>query len=91
MYFGKIKGKFLTISPECNEDNGRCVEGNPNFCLCHTGWQGDSCDECCPYWECPETNHTIACIVPNECRCSTEVADNDKTGLCNHPTMIKTP
>ena len=88
----KTTNLLFLLSPACNDEHGHCVEGKTeNFCLCNTGWQGDSCDDCCPYWNCPETNGTIACLLPNECRCSDTTKASDTTGLCDLPTLIKTP
>ena len=36
---------------------------------------------CVPYWECPEK--TVACVNPNECRCTTPGLVDPK-GICGH-------
>jgi len=86
-----------TCTPECHEDNGHCVEGKSDkfphvhFCLCNTGWKGDTCSDCCPYWNCPEKDLSVACKLPNECRCSDATKKNDTTGLCGQAMLIRTP
>ena len=48
---------------------------NTNFCICETGWKNDLCDQCVPYWECPNTDESTACKKPNECLCPRGVED----------------
>ena len=60
MYLGIYNRSCLLLSPACHKEHGKCVEGKgANFCLCNTGWKGETCDDCCPYWNCPEKNETI--------------------------------
>ena len=36
--------------------HGFCVKGNNytgNFCICQLGWCEKTCNQCIPYWECP--------------------------------------
>ena len=77
------KGSFL-FSPACV--HGFCAEGpdpaTDNFCICSTGWKGAACDQCMPYWGCPEDG---TCNNPNECICS------DATNpLCSHAALNPT-
>ena len=37
----------------------------PNECWCKAGWQGPSCSECVPYWNCVHGT----CNEPFECNC----------------------
>ena len=72
--------KFL-YSPACV--HGFCAEGpdpaTDNFCICSTGWKEAACDQCMPYWGCPEDG---TCNNPNECICS------DATNpLCSHAAL----
>ena len=66
--------------------NGKCVEADPdNCCICETGWQGEKCDQCVPYWDCPERGNS-ACVRPNECICNTP-SINDPKGLCGNANL----
>ena len=66
--------------------HGKCVANNPeNCCICETGWSGEACDRCVPYWDCPELVEE-ACVNPNECICTTPNL-NDPKGLCQHPKI----
>ena len=56
---------------------------NTNFCICETGWSNDLCDQCVPYWECPNKDESTACIKPNECLCPD--GTEDPKGLCQCP------
>ena len=47
-----------------------------HFCRCNLGWQGEACNACVPYWECPYKGDG-ACEKPNECRCPTGTRDPD--------------
>ena len=66
---------FQCYREGCHSENGYCEE--PDTCLCKTGWEGESCDECVPYWFCPASG---TCNEPNQCICGSGVADN---GYCN--------
>ena len=60
-----------------------------NFCICETGWSGEACDRCVPYWDCPETVEE-SCVNPNECICTTPNL-NDPKELCQNPMIKTTP
>ena len=82
-----LKQILYSFSPACGE-NGECVEGpedQDNFCICETGWKGDDCKQCVPYWECPNQGED-ACNVPNECLCGETV--DDPNGLCNNTDLV---
>ena len=51
----------------------------PGECICHTGWSGSDCNQCIPYWACPEQGPN-SCIEPNDCICF-ETTNNF---ICNH-------
>lgn len=80
---------------DCGE-HGICLEdildNGENGCACEAGWQGEKCDKCVPYWNCPNQNvddplsdDGLACVLPNQCICkSGGPALNDERGhLCN--------
>ena len=64
-----------------------------NGCACEAGWQGERCDKCVPYWDCPNKNVNdqnstdgLACLRPNQCFCKlggTAIESDDKA-LCNN-------
>ena len=58
----------------CNSHSGG------NYCICETGWSGAGCDQCVPYWDCPEKG-ALSCTHPNECICTTP-GISDPKGLC---------
>merc|ERR1739848_108472 len=82
-------GGFCEI-PFCSDcQNGECAGPEECVCFsgCETGWQGDSCDRCVPYWECPQPDNGIpACINPNDCICTTSGLSDPK-GLCGHSEL----
>ena len=84
--------KNLFCSNGLGCEHGTCVQhpsGGENFCVCETGWQGDSCDRCVPYWECPQPNTRSgipACVNPNDCICTTPGLADPK-GLCGHEEL----
>ena len=66
--------------------HGKCVANDPeNCCICETGWSGEACDRCVPYWDCPETVEE-SCVNPNECICTTPNL-NDPKELCQNPKI----
>ena len=56
-----------------------CISFQPGECICKTGWSGADCNQCIPYWACPEKGPEN-CNLPNECICFNTV-DNF---LCNN-------
>ena len=40
----------------------------PGECICQTGWSGPDCNQCIPYWNCPEKGPEN-CNAPNDCIC----------------------
>ena len=75
----------MHFSSSC--DHGTCseIDDKGYVCLCDKGWKGSACNECVPYWECP--NQSIdACNLPNECHCD---GSNDSKGLCFHEDLAK--
>jgi len=80
---------------DCGE-HGVCLEGllpnGKNGCACEAGWQGEKCDHCVPYWDCPNKNvvdpsdpNGIACKEPNQCWCKQggDAITGDKSEMCN--------
>ena len=57
-----------------------------NQCICQPGWKGERCDECRPYWICPNQDKD-ACHEPNECFCHGTIID--PLGLCNNTLINK--
>ena len=63
-----------------------------NGCACEAGWQGEKCDKCVPYWNCPNQNVNdpddadgLACSLPNQCFCKVtgDMVSSDDGHLCN--------
>lgn len=90
---------------DCGE-HGRCEANitssnaaNPaaNGCVCEVGWQGENCEYCVPYWNCPNENYNdllsadgLACLLPNECWCKDGGVAHDDADfghLCNNPDI----
>ena len=82
----------------CGE-HGTCFKhptnSSENFCICESGWQGESCDHCKPFWKCPQpfnvtqgfsSGNFPSCVNPNECICATQGL-SDPNGLCGHPEL----
>ncbi len=46
-----------------------------------SGWKGEACDQCVPYWDCPN-KAADACNLPNECFCAPGTEDPE--GLCQN-------
>ena len=68
------------------------MNGTRNGCACEAGWQGEKCDQCVPYWNCPNQNvdnfdspDGLSCILPNQCWCKAGGAavDHEEAHLCN--------
>ena len=68
------------------------LDNGENGCACEAGWQGEKCDKCVPYWNCPNQNvddpdseDGLACVLPNQCLCKTAgpAHDDERGHLCN--------
>ena len=75
---------FNFLSPSC--EHGSCSKNNDgnSFCICEEGWKGESCENCVPYWNCPNQK-ADACLIPNECRCDSD--QKDTLDLCFHKDL----
>merc|ERR1711862_962978 len=64
-----------------------------NQCICETGWKSKACDECVPYWNCPNQGKD-ACNLPNECLCHNGSShfspDDERNRYCGHKLLTKT-
>ena len=82
----EVKLLISIFSPAC--EHGQCVinEEEGNFCICETGWTNPGCDQCKPYWECPN-QEADACLLPNECHCPND--EIDPKGLCYNDHLTK--
>merc|ERR1719431_835434 len=65
--------------------NQMSVFAQDNFCVCENGWKSDACNQCVPYWNCPNQGND-ACVKPNECICPDGVDDQ----TCKLNSMNKT-
>ena len=39
------------------------LDNGENGCACEAGWQGEKCDKCVPYWNCPNQKSTQVVTV----------------------------
>ena len=75
---------YIFSSPKCNHGTCKASEGVENICMCQNGWQGKSCDQCIPYWECPNQQED-ACVLPSQCICNDNTVD--PKGLCHNEAV----
>lgn len=76
-------------SPSCHPERGVCtvIQNGLHVCLCHFGYQGETCAFCTPNWACPNRDPRTACTRPNECLCPLNQTFFDPLRICNSKNL----